>query len=72
MCNDELYVTELKMEVEDLRDWRYRLENALEIEQELNRKLRDENENLHNKIQIYKDHIERLKKAEMKADFLGI
>lgn len=49
-------VAELEIENERLRDWKYLLEKSLENEQELNKFLREDNEELENKLRIYQEH----------------
>lgn len=55
--NDSLMrLAELEIENERLRDWRYRLEQALEQSHEMIKALREENEEQANKLRIYQEH----------------
>ena len=55
--NDSLMkLAELEIENERLRDWRYRLEQALEQSHEMIKALREENEEQVNKLRIYQEH----------------
>lgn len=55
--NDSLMkLAEVEIENERLRDWRYRLEQALEQSHEMIKALREENEEQANKLRIYQEH----------------
>lgn len=65
-CNEDavLRVAELEIENERLKDWRYMLEKSLETEQQITKLLREENEELQNKLSIYQLHCINNKEKE--------
>ena len=49
-------VAELEIEVENLQEWKYTLEQALEVEHKLMTAYKEENEELQNKLRVYQAH----------------
>lgn len=62
-------VAELEIEVENLQEWKYTLEQALEVEHKLMTAYKEENEELQNKLRIYQEHCLNEKKQEPENDY---
>lgn len=65
-CQDEnlMRIAELELENQNLQDWRFRLEQCLENEHEIERLLRAEIETLQNKLRIYQKHCLNIKEGK--------
>lgn len=63
-CENEnlMRVAELEIENERLKEWRYQLERSIEHNNKIMDMLREENEELSNKLRIYQEHCKNLKK----------
>lgn len=66
ICENEnlMRVAELEIENEHLKDWRYMLEKSIDNAFEMIKLLRDENEELQNKLRIYQEHCLKIKEGK--------
>ena len=70
--NLEMRITELEIENERLKEWRYQLERSIEHNNKIMEMLKEENEEMQNKLRVYQRHClnERNKQEEIEIDVL--
>ena len=63
MNNLEMRISELEIENERLKEWRFQLERSIEHNNKVMEMLREENEAMSNKLRIYQEHCLNEKKV---------
>jgi predicted RNase H-like nuclease (RuvC/YqgF family) len=68
----EMRISELEIENERLKEWRYQLERSIEHNNKIMEMLKEENEEMQNRLRVYQAHClkERNKQEETEIDVL--